>query len=117
MGAEEEGRRPRFYVHLHIGRFYAGARCPRRCEVGGCYDGGHDEGDGREEAEDILDARERVVHDRRDGPVELTTGELTWGRLNLVAGDAVDYLIFYGWGLCSNGSLLVLFAVLFAEGC
>lgn len=55
-------------VHLHIRRFYAGARGPRGGEVGGGYDGAHDEGYRREEAEDILYARERVVHDGRHGP-------------------------------------------------
>lgn len=50
------------HVHLHIGRLDSRARCPRCREVGRGDDGGYHECDGGEEAEDILDAREGVVH-------------------------------------------------------
>ncbi len=47
---------------MHIGRLDGGTGCPRGCEVGGGDHGTHDEGHRCEEPEDILYAREGVVH-------------------------------------------------------
>lgn len=67
-GGKADGEVNRSDVHLCIGRFYSRTRCPRHGEVGGSYYGAYDENHGGEEAEYILDARERVVHLGRDGP-------------------------------------------------
>jgi hypothetical protein len=50
-------------IHLHICCLDIGARRPGHGKVGGGDNGGYHECDGREEAEDILEARKRVVHD------------------------------------------------------
>lgn len=48
---------------LHVGRLEGGhAGSARRREVGGGDQGGDDEGDGREEAEDVLEADDGAVH-------------------------------------------------------
>lgn len=42
------------HLHLYIGRADGSARRPGQGEVDGCDDEGYREGDGREEAKDIL---------------------------------------------------------------
>lgn len=89
-------RGQRSEVHLDVLGDDAAAGGARREEIGGGDEGGQDAGHGGEEAEDVLQPVERVVHDGARAPAA-RAGRRGGGRKREGSGRARRAMQWGGW--------------------